>query len=595
MKTDTGNASGACTAGGDNWINGNILFDRDVFGNGDFGDYGVSLFGNGGRWPSASTGWGPGRRSAGPPTSPTGAWHHVAATRNATTGQIRLFVDGQPDGAAGSGPTGDVSYRDGRSTSFPDSDPVPGDRRGEARCRLDSSRRTTAGSTRCGSRTSCATRARSRGRPRRSSATPTPWRSTTSTKATGTRSPTRRRRGGPSDGVREVGGASQSAAVVDRRAVRDVDPVDHAADADHRRSARRPRSPTPAMAASSSPSRRGTIRIWDGTQLLATPFLTVAPIFGGGEEGLLSVAFHPQYTQNGFFYVYYTDAAGNVVIARYTRLGQSRTSPIRPAPGTCSPFRTRPAITTAANCSSGPTGTSTPASATAAAAATTPDRAATHSATTCCSASCCVSTSNQNVNAPPYYGIPPTQPLRRRRRSARRDLGEGPAQPVAVLLRSPDRRPVHRRRRSSRPRRRSTTGPADSPGGENYGWKRMEGFYCDTCGVADCPVAPPPCNHPVPDAPDPGLSITRWAARSPVATSTAASRSRTCMGSISTAICAPARIWWARRTTGSGRRPRSGPPPAASIRSDRTSTASCTWAVATDRSRRSDQGRNNSR
>ena len=40
----------------------------------------------------------------------------------------------------------------------------------------------------------------------------------------------------------------------------------------------------------------------------------------GGEQGLLSVAFHPQYTQNGFFYVYYTKrkrSPGNVVIARY--------------------------------------------------------------------------------------------------------------------------------------------------------------------------------------------------------------------------------------------------------------------------------------
>jgi hypothetical protein len=44
--------------------------------------------------------------------------HHVAVTRNQTSGPLRIFVDGVLD-AEGSGPTGDVSYRDGRSTSNP--------------------------------------------------------------------------------------------------------------------------------------------------------------------------------------------------------------------------------------------------------------------------------------------------------------------------------------------------------------------------------------------------------------------------------------------------------------------------------------------
>ncbi|MFH0938697.1 MAG: LamG domain-containing protein, partial [Planctomycetota bacterium] len=37
------NTSGACVPGGDNWTHGNILVDRDVYGNGDYGDYGISL------------------------------------------------------------------------------------------------------------------------------------------------------------------------------------------------------------------------------------------------------------------------------------------------------------------------------------------------------------------------------------------------------------------------------------------------------------------------------------------------------------------------------------------------------------------------
>src|SRR5688572_14656173 len=49
-------------------------------------------------------------------------------------------------------------------------------------------------------------------------------------------------------------------------------------------------------------------------------FLNITPLVrSGGERGLLSVAFHPRYAENGFFYVYYTDAEGDIVIARYQR------------------------------------------------------------------------------------------------------------------------------------------------------------------------------------------------------------------------------------------------------------------------------------
>lgn len=37
-----------------------------------------------------------------------------------------------------------------------------------------------------------------------------------------------------------------------------------------------------------------------------------------GEGGLLSVAFHPDFITNGFLYTYYTDTAGDLVLARYT-------------------------------------------------------------------------------------------------------------------------------------------------------------------------------------------------------------------------------------------------------------------------------------
>ena len=49
--------------------------------------------------------------------------------------------------------------------------------------------------------------------------------------------------------------------------------------------------------------------------LLATPFLTVPGVSQGDEQGLLGLAFDPDYANNGFFYVNYTDP--NTKIVRY--------------------------------------------------------------------------------------------------------------------------------------------------------------------------------------------------------------------------------------------------------------------------------------
>jgi glucose/arabinose dehydrogenase len=62
----------------------------------------------------------------------------------------------------------------------------------------------------------------------------------------------------------------------------------------------------------------GRIRIVSNGQLLAAPFLdATARISGGGERGLLAVAFDPAYASNGFFYVNYTDRGGDTVVERY--------------------------------------------------------------------------------------------------------------------------------------------------------------------------------------------------------------------------------------------------------------------------------------
>lgn len=64
----------------------------------------------------------------------------------------------------------------------------------------------------------------------------------------------------------------------------------------------------------------GRIRIVKGGILQTAPFLDITlRVLSGGERGLLSVAFHPQYATNHFFYVYFTtQPSGDIRIERFT-------------------------------------------------------------------------------------------------------------------------------------------------------------------------------------------------------------------------------------------------------------------------------------
>ncbi len=65
--------------------------------------------------------------------------------------------------------------------------------------------------------------------------------------------------------------------------------------------------------------QRGLIRILNSGSILSTPFLDLSAIVSqaGSERGLLGLAFHPQYTSNRKFYVYYTVTNGDIKIAEY--------------------------------------------------------------------------------------------------------------------------------------------------------------------------------------------------------------------------------------------------------------------------------------
>jgi choice-of-anchor B domain-containing protein len=491
MRTAPGNTSGACTPGGDGWINGNILVDRDVFGAGDAGDYGVSLFGNGGRLAFGVAVGGSGNTICGTRNVADGAWHHVAVTRDADTGELRLYVDGQLD-ASGSGPLGDVAYRDGRTTSYPNSDPflVLGAEKHDAGVAypsyhgwLDELR--VSNVVRYGGPFAVPTQ---------------PFGPDAATRAlyhfdegNGTLISDRSGApGGPSDGRRRVGGAAQGpqwstdTPFATAAPAISLQPVATGLSA--------PTSITHAGDARLFITEQGgAIRIWDGTQLLPTPFLTIGPLACCDEQGLLGIAFHPDYATNGYFFVDYTNPAGDTVIARYRR---SAADPNLADPASGVVLLTIPQP--AANHNGGQLQFG-------------PDGylyiGMGDGGGGCDDAGPCNGQRtdtllgkilridvNQNIATPPYYGIPPSNPFV--------GPGDPPDEVWASGVRNPWRFAFDRLTGGlfiadvgQGAREEVDYQPAESPGGENYGWKVMEGSLCGTCALSGCP-ATPACNSP---------------------------------------------------------------------------------------------------
>jgi hypothetical protein len=118
LKANPGdNVSSAHCGQNDGWIYGNILFDRDIWGEGDYGDFGIAL--NAGGIAFGVNNGTDGDTLCGSAVVDDGRWHHVAVTREADSGAWAIFVDGKLD-IAGEGPAGDIRYREERSTSYED-------------------------------------------------------------------------------------------------------------------------------------------------------------------------------------------------------------------------------------------------------------------------------------------------------------------------------------------------------------------------------------------------------------------------------------------------------------------------------------------
>src|SRR5260221_7017114 len=90
-------------------------------------------------------------------------------------------------------------------------------------------------------------------------------------------------------------------------------------------------SPVYVTGAPGFPKRRfvggegGRVRVLRGGRRLSRPFLDPHDLVSsGGERGLLSIAFPPDYKHSRRFYVYYTDSQGNIRIDEFKRRGATR-------------------------------------------------------------------------------------------------------------------------------------------------------------------------------------------------------------------------------------------------------------------------------
>ncbi len=236
----------------------------------------------------------------------------------------------------------------------------------------------------------------------------------------------------------------------------------------------------------------GRIRIIQNDTLVTDPFLEIEGLVGSSESeyGLFSVAFHPDYASNGFFFVNYTDNSGDTVIARYE---VSAGDPDLADSGSAEILLNISQPDTNHNGGQlqfGPDGFlyigmgDGGGSGDPSCNAQDPD--------TLLGKMLRIDV-DQNVNAEPFYGIPEGNPFG--------GTGEPADEVWATGLRNPWRFSFDRVTGDlyiadvgQGSREEVNFQPADSEGGENYGWKVMEGSLCFS--TSNCDVGTPSCNDP---------------------------------------------------------------------------------------------------
>lgn len=214
-----------------------------------------------------------------------------------------------------------------------------------------------------------------------------------------------------------------------------------------------------------------------------------------GELGLLSLAFHPDYAANGFFYVVFTDASEDSLISRFSRQAGN---PNRADPASERLVLRVPQLLDNHNVNHlrfGPDGKL---------------YIATGDGGFLSEPRCTPQQGDnllgkilrldvdQNIDRAPYHGIPVDNPF----------LGPDTVRDEiwALGLRNPWRISFDRQtgdlyigdpgHSGATAREEIDFEPAGSPGGRNYGWKMVEGLRCRGSS-ANCDAPLPPCGSPV--------------------------------------------------------------------------------------------------
>jgi glucose/arabinose dehydrogenase len=242
----------------------------------------------------------------------------------------------------------------------------------------------------------------------------------------------------------------------------------------------------------------GRVLIYAGGQVRPAAFLDLtSSITCCGERGLLGLAFHPQYSSNRFFFVDYTNTAGNTVIARYQASSGNPDAADASSGATlltiAQPFPNHKG----GQLQFGPDGYLYIGMGDGGSAN---DPLCNGQRDDTLLGKLLRLDVNQNVSTSPFYGIPPSNPF----------AGAGaPLDEIwAKGLRNPWRFSFDRATGDlyiadvgQSAREEIDFQPRTSAGGENYGWKIMEGTLCGAGGGSGCPSGVPPCNSPVFKAP----------------------------------------------------------------------------------------------
>jgi hypothetical protein len=240
--------------------------------------------------------------------------------------------------------------------------------------------------------------------------------------------------------------------------------------------------------------QRGQIVIVEDRRLLPNEFLDIESLVGCcGERGLLGLAFHPRYSENGFFFVDYTNVGGDTVIARY-RVSASNPNVADLTSGVILLTIDQPfANHNGGQLAFGPDGYLYIGMGDGGSAN---DPMCNGQRDETLLGKILRIDVDANVDTPPFYGIPPDNPFA---------APGGPRDEIwAKGLRNPWRFSFDRLTGDlyigdvgQGSREEVDFEPAGTPGGQNYGWKMMEGTQCGGGGTTGCPSGTPTCTSAV--------------------------------------------------------------------------------------------------